>query len=146
MYGYGWIIFALCFVLSELVFKKRPLINSALRGFSGGCLISLVCFFLAPETFSANLLMTGLLMLGGAAAGEGLSQIGACETALWFSCFILFVLGFFLGMPFIPIGGGMLLYIGCMMVLPENIDRGYKLAGRGLGAIGFVFITVLGFF
>ena len=145
MYRHGWIIFAVCFILSELIFRKKTAINSALRGFSGGCLISLACFFLAPGTFSGNLLLTGLLMLAGAAAGECLVQMGACGTALWFICFILLVAGFIFGLPFIQIGGGFLLYMGCMLALPENINGREKIISRGMGAIGFVFITVLGF-
>ena len=144
MYRNGWIIFAVCFLLSELVFRKKQQVSSALRGFSGGCIISLVCFFLAPETFSQNPVLTGLFMLAGDAGGEGLVQMGACETALWFVSFILFVLGFIFGLPFTPIGAGALLYTGCMLALPENIENRCKLISRGFGAIGFILITVLG--
>ena len=145
MYRNGWIIFAVCFLLSELAFRKNPQASAGLRGFSGGCLISLACFFLAPETFSANPVLTGLLMLAGAAAGEILVQMGACPLALWLITFILLVMGFIFGAPFIRIGGGLLLYIGCFLALPENMCGKYKLISRGLGAAGFVFITVLGF-
>ena len=145
MYRNGWIVFAVCFILSELAFRKKPQVNAGLRGFSGGCLISLACFFFAPETFSANPLLTGLLMLAGAAAGEGLVQMGACDAALWIVCFLLLVLGFIFGIPFIQIGGGMLLYMGCFLALPENISGRKKLIERSLAAAGFIFITVLGF-
>ena len=124
MSGYGWFIFALSFALSELVFRKKDRVSAALRGFSGGCLIALVCFFLAPEVFSKNPVITGLLMLAGVGIGECLSRMKACGTALWFVCLILFALGFISGFPFVPMGGGLLLYTGVRIFFGQSIcDR-----------------------
>ena len=146
MAGYSWVFFVLSFFASEIIFKKKEGINGALRGFSGGMIIALACFFLMPGRVYENFLLCGGLMLGGVLLGEGLTRCYACEMALWFICFIFFVLGSIFGYVFSCIGGGLFLYMGCMLALPDSLGRKLNAVSRIFAASGFLFTVLCGFY
>lgn len=141
-----WILFIGCFLLSEILIRKNMKIHTALRGFSGGILISLVCFWLIPVNFSSEILLCAGMMIAGIFCGEMLTLNDACDLALWFMAAVFIILGGLINAVFLAAGGGLLLYIGCKMSLPENLGMSLNIISRASAAAGFIFALFMNFF
>ena len=84
-------------------------------------------------------------MIGGCFLGEALTRCHACETALFFLSLVLLAAGRLLDPGLSCAGGGLLLYMGCAMALPESLGRRLNAVSRISAAAGFLTVVFLGF-
>ncbi len=117
-----WLLFFVPFCIGILLdfFKKSPLIKSLLCGFSGGVLISIVCFRLPAQAGNAPAVYAALMLLGVIIASR-FPESSFLSCGVLFGCVALNLLS--PQSPLAPICAGILLLFASNLVLPQTGER-----------------------